>query len=274
MRNVSPVNGNGVVQCPRCSREVEVKPTRLTCENCGNLITVDVIADDHDSARYVYLYNKYEQTDKISISSTDRDGAIRIDMKQMVDEMGRPSSDEFIVWREIIDAVKNGRVPEWYEEDPYSFLIETVEGQMLLEYALTYYGINLTLNLNKAKYRAYRPHHPKTCGSKDRWEDSGVPEIDPMEEIIDNVDEASDEYVYVLRLFDSETDEEMLYVGKSKNILNRLKTHINSGGDFSASTSSTHVYEVKDIVPEDEVTEREMYEKMEATNNIPVHGGK
>jgi hypothetical protein len=175
----------------------------------------------------------------------------------------------------IWGAVKYCDTPEWYGGTAFRFIEETIEGQHLLEKILSDFGSVHKLDLPKPKCWADRKHHINEVS--DLWSDS----VNYDKLSIDDIDfelsgSVFDTYIYTLRLVDVETDEEVLYVGKSTNITSRIRTHINQGGDFSyASMNKLVVLDLISIKPQSQITEREQYDLICSENpNSIVCGGK
>lgn len=175
----------------------------------------------------------------------------------------------------IWGAVKYNDTPKWYDSNAFRFIKETIEGQQLLEKVLSDFGSVYKLDLPRPKYWADRNHHINEIS--DLWSDSvnyDVLSIDDVEfELSGSV---FDTYIYTLKLVDVETDEEVLYVGKSTNITSRIRTHINQGGDFSYTPNNKLVVlDLVSIKPQSQITEKEQYDLIcsEYPNTV-VCGGK
>jgi hypothetical protein len=172
---------------------------------------------------------------------------------------------------EFVSLFHKRETPDWYDGTPFRFLEQTVWGQYILEKALVDHGVRYSLDLLPAKI--YVPNRV-SLGDKEKWEDIPEPEINATERFLEEVDTADDVYIYTLRLVDHESDTELFYVGRSTQIMHRLKKHVRSGGDFSTSTEKTSVHEIVSIKPKQEVTEEEQYRIVERRVNAPVHGGR
>jgi len=183
---------------------------------------------------------------------------------------------EYKVPPSIVNAVRYRNTPEWYSSNnSFRFIKETVEGQHLLEHIVSRFGSVHKLNLPKPKYWADRKNHINELN--DSWSESVEYEELSLDDIDENISGGVfDTYIYTLKLVDVETDEDVLYVGKSKNISNRMRQHINQGGDFSyPKKNNLVVLDIVSIKPIEQISEREQYRKVCSENpNKIVCGGK
>lgn len=173
---------------------------------------------------------------------------------------------------EFLGCIKSKNTPDWYSGTAFKFLKDTVEGQHMLEWVLSQYGIRHPLKLDAADMYADKGIE---IADKDKWDSISVPDVNPTARFLEEIDEPCDTYVYTLRLVNHDTDTEMYYVGKSTQIMCRLKSHISSGGDFGAVRGkNTYVHEIVSIEPESHITEKNKYKQVSKNVTEDVFGGK
>lgn len=191
--------------------------------------------------------------------------------------------DSIDIPRNLYNAIKNGYTPKWYSGEPFSFVKETIEGQELLERTLSEYGISYPISLPRPKTWANGSFHIEE--TKNSWTDKDIrrrKEID-LKEL--NMDVVCNNYdiqnlfgtnIYTIKCINIDNNNEIIYVGKSTNFVNRLRRHVSKGGDFSyVRDKETVVSDLMSVKPQNTVSESEQYDIMkEKYPNKTVCGGR
>lgn len=198
---------------------------------------------------------------------------ITIDLTKVLENYEEEIS---MVEPELGRAIHTLRPPEWWRRgNEMTFIKETVEGQHLLEYAISECVGIVETPLFLGKPRG------TIAGLRERWESDETtftfekPEIDVNKRFHELTDTHCSSYIYTISVVDS-NDVEFYYVGKSENPMSRLKRHVSIGGDFAEAKrrGETYVRKIHSIKPSSEITEQRQYCHVRENNHEPVFGGK
>lgn len=185
--------------------------------------------------------------------------------------------------REVIKIIKRGgfydnRADDYdiYTVPREEVLLETIEGQQLLEKLLQEYNIQLDLATADKRLDDLRPRDIIT--EEGKWkveeEEKQITIEKAQQKFMEKLESATDSrYVYVLELSYIETGETAYYVGDSSQPFKRLRNHVQSGGSFSKS-SDYKLVSVENAYANK--SEKEVYEKYkrETDTGVKVLGGK